>query len=198
MKLLITLLVVFLFLSATAQDTFSRDSAKIKENALLFADSLIKADVYQNWSVYADLAPAGVLKYYGGKDGFIANAQKIHPRTVSSLTLDYPERKVMALMASQDQWQCVIWESRYITRDDNKKYHLVTYFLGQSKDDGDTWRIFDVGYNSVANVIYMMPDVIGDLPIPQPYIISEEEELAKAKEQAAASPAAKRGGPKKK
>ena len=198
MKLTPTPLAVFFVLSLTAApDAFSQDSAKIKENALLFADSLIKADVYQNWSVYADLAPAGVLKYYGGRDGFIANTQKIHPRTVSSLTLDYPERKVISLMASQNQWQCVIWESRYITRDDNKRYHLVTYLLGQSKDDGETWRIFDVGYNSVANVIYMMPDVIGDLPIPQPYIISEEEELAKAKEQTAASPAAKRASKKK-
>jgi len=202
MKLIITPLAAILFLSLTAQDAFSQDSAKIKENALLFADSLIKTDVYQNWSVYADLAPASVLKYYGGKDGFIANAQKIHPRTVSSFDLDYPERKIIALMARENQWQCVIWESRHITRDDNKKYHLVTYLLGQSNDDGETWRIFDVAYNSVANVIYMMPDVMGELPIPQPYIISEEEELAKAKEQVAASPAAspaaKKGAQRKK
>ncbi|HVV04656.1 MAG TPA: hypothetical protein VHC96_10570 [Puia sp.] len=199
MKLIITPLAAFLVLSLSSLDAFSQDSAKIKERALFFADSLIKTDTYMSWSTYADLAPAGVLKYYGGKDGFVDHVQKFHARTVSSLGgEDAPEVRIMTLMASQNQWQCVIRESRYIHRDDNKKYHIVTYLLGQSKDDGETWRIFDLGYNKVANVIYMMPDVIGDLPIPEPYIISEEEELAKAKQQAAASPATKKAAPKKK
>jgi len=197
MKLIITPLVAFLVFSTTSLDAFCQDSAKIKENALLFADSLIKTDVYQNWSAYADLAPASVLKYYGGKDGFIGHAQRIHPRTVSSFDIDFPERKVISLMAKENQWQCVIYESRYIHRDDTKKYHLVTYLLGQSTDDGETWRIFDVSYNSVANIIYMMPDVIGDLPIPQPYIISEEEELAKAQQQAAATAVTQKAASKK-
>jgi len=204
MKLIITPLVAILALSVTSPAAFCQDSAKIvriKENAIAFADSLIKTDVYENWSVYADLAPASVIKYYGGKDGFIENAQKIHARTVSSHSLDFPERKVIALMEKDNeaQWQCVIYESRIIFREDNKKFHLVTYLLGQSKDDGETWRMFDVSYNSVANVIYMMPDVNLDLPIPQPYIISDEDEQAKAKqEEATASAAAKRTTPKKK
>jgi len=202
MKLVITPLVAILVLSMISPAAFCQDSAKIakiKENAIAFADSLIKTDVYENWSVYADLAPASVLKYYGGKDGFIDNAQKIHARTVSSHDLDFPERKIIALLENQTQWQCVIYESRYIFREENKKYHLVTYLLGQSKDDGETWRMFDVSYNTVANVIYMMPDVNLDLPIPQPYIISEEDELAKAKqEEATASAAAKKNAPKKK
>jgi hypothetical protein len=42
----------------------------------------------------------------------------------------------------------------------------------------------------------MMPDVIDDLPIPEPYTISEEEELVK--QQAAATPVGKKAAPKKK
>ena len=188
-------LVAFFVLSVTSPDVFCQDSVKIKESALTYADSLIKTDVYQNWSVYADLAPAGVLKYYGGKNGFVEHVQKVHPRTVSSHDEDYPERKITSLRAVDDQWQCVIQVSRHIYRNDNKRYHIVTYFVGQSKDEGATWRIFDASYNSVANIIYMMPDVIGDLPIPQPYIISEEEELAK--QQSSAAPARKKAAPNK-
>ena len=194
----IKLLMAILFLSVTSPAAFCQDSVKLKERALIFADSLIKTDVYQNWSAYADLAPAGVQKYYGGKDGFVEHAQKVHPRTVSSFDEDFPERKITALRAIDDQWQCVIRVSRHIVRADNKRYHIVTYFLGQTKDEGDTWRMFDVSYNSVANIIYMMPDVITDLPIPQPYIISEEEEMAKAKQQqAAASATTKKAVPEK-
>jgi len=198
MKLMITPLVAILILSATSPAAFCQDSTKIKESALIFADSLIKTDVYKNWSAYADLAPASVLKYYGGKDGFVDHAQKVHPRTVSSFLEDFPERKILALIARESEWQCVIRVSRYIFREDNKKYHLVTYYLGQTRDDGETWHMFDVSYNSVANVIYLMPDVIGELPIPQPYIMADEDEVAKAKQEAAESAPTKKGATKKK
>jgi hypothetical protein len=198
MKLIIRPLLAILVLFSSSITSFSQDSVKIKESAIIFADSLIKVDVYENWSVLADLAPASVIKYYGSKEGFIANAKKVHPRTVSAHNLDFPEVTIIALRSYDNQWQCVMKESRNIFRDDNKRYHLVTYLLAQSKDDGETWRIFDVSYNSVANIIYMMPDVNLDLPIPQPYIISEEEEVAKAKEQEVAAAAAKKPAGKKK
>jgi hypothetical protein len=165
------------------------DTAKIEAKALFFADSLNKTDKYQNWSSYADLVPATVIKYYGGKDGYIEHIRKGRLRTVSSLEEEMtPEMKVLSLRTEKDQWQCVIRQSRYFHRDD-KKYHVVTYFVGQSKDEGETWRLFDVSYNSVANIIYMLPDVFGDLAIPEPTILSEEEELAR--QQAARPPAAK-------
>ena len=192
----ITPLLVILTLFASIPGAFSQpDSVKIKEKALFFADSLIKTDAYKSWSTYADLAPLSVLKHYGGKDGFIEQIQKVHARTVSSIEEEQaPEVKVVTLMTKDDQWQCVIRESRYIHRED-KKFHIVTYLLGQSKDEGETWRLFDISCTKVANIIYMLPDVIGDLPIPEPYIISEEEELAR---QQATAPAPKKGAPKKK
>jgi hypothetical protein len=171
------------------------DTVKIKEQALLFADSLIKTDAYQNWPIYADLAPVSVLKHYGGKDGFIDHCQKIHPRTASNIDENYPDRKIITLLTKDDQWQFVIRVSRYIHREDGK-YHLVTYLLGQSKDEGETWRLFDVGFNKVANIIYLMPEVNLDLPIPEPYIISEKDELAKQEAEAAA--VAKKNTPRKK
>lgn len=197
MKLSITPLVALIALSVTATDAFSQDTVKIKERALIFADSLIKTDKYLDWSAYADLAPLSVLKHFGGKDGFIDHIQKIRPRTVSALgDEEAPEVKVITLMTYEQQWQCVIRISRYIHRDDNKKYHIVTYFLGQSKDEGENWKVFDLSYDRVANVIYLLPDVIGDLPIPEPYIISEEEELAK--QEAAKASTTKKAAPRKK
>ena len=194
MKTIKPLTVILTFFVAIPTAFSQPDTVKIKERALFFADSLIKTDAYNDPQSYADLAPASVLKHYGGRQGFIEHFEKIHPRTVSGKDEDYPERHVVTLMTKDDQWQCVIRVSRYLHRE-GKKYHLVTYFLGQSKDEGETWRIFDVNYNAVASVIYLMPDVFGELPIPQPYTISEEEELAK--EQAAAT-VAKKTAPRKK
>ncbi|MHA4810420.1 hypothetical protein ACX0G9_20065 [Flavitalea flava] len=168
------------------------DTARITEKALFFADSLIKADGYQNWNTYADLAPASVIKYYGGKEGLIEHIVNGKKRLVSTTDEDLPVLKMMNLMTLNDQWQCVIRESRYIHRDD-KKYHLITYFIGQSKDEGETWRLFDVYYNKIANVIYMLPDIFGDLPIPETALLSQEEELAQIQAQEAAAKKASAG-----
>jgi hypothetical protein len=178
---------------ATAQP----DTAKIASNALFFADSLVKADQFEQWNTYADLAPLNVIKHYGGKDGFVDYVQKARTHFISTIVEDAPTLKLQALMTQDNQWQCVIRESRYIHRD-NKKLHIITYFVGQSTDEGTNWRLFDVGYNRVANIIYMMPDVFGDLAIPEHIIIPEEEELAAAQAaQAAAAKANAKPAPKK-
>jgi len=156
------------------------DTVKIKEKALFFADSLIKADHYEFWDVYTALIPPSVLKYHGGKDGYIQHIKSIRPRSISDIDEDPPQLTVVNIMTENDLWQCVIRESRFIHKED-KKLHVTTYFVGESKDEGETWRLFDVGYNKVANIIYMMPEVFGDLPIPEHSILTEEQEVARAK-----------------
>ena len=173
------------------------DTTKIIQKALLFADSLVKADAYETWPVYADLIIPSVIKYYGGKDGYIEYIQKGRAHRISTEVEDAPLLKPMHLLTENEEWQCVIEESWYIHRDD-KKIHIITYLVGQSKDGGETWRLFDVGYNKVAIIIYLMPDVFADLPIPEHIIRTEEEELAMAKvARDAQAVAAKRSGKKK-
>jgi len=156
------------------------DTAKIANRVLLFADSLNKTDHYQSWNQYADLVPASVIKHYGGRDGLIEHVKTVRKKTVSSQEDEMPpEMSILSLKTENDQWQCVIRKSSWFHRED-QKYHAVTYLVGQSKDEGETWRLFDVSHNTVANIIYLLPDVFGDLAIPEPIIISEKEELAKA------------------
>ncbi|HEV3327135.1 MAG TPA: hypothetical protein VG052_16080, partial [Puia sp.] len=88
----------------------------------------------------------------------------------STIAEPAPELKVLQLLnVVNDEWQCVIRESRYFHKAD-QKYHLVTYFIGQSKDGGDDWRLFDVGYNKVSNIISMFPEILGDLEIKEAVI----------------------------
>jgi hypothetical protein len=155
------------------------DTVKIAQKALFFADSLVKAETYKNWSIYTELSVPSVIKYYGGKSAFIETIQRGSATRVSSIEEESPKLTFLFLSTKNEEWQCVIRESRYIHRDD-KKLHIVTYFVGQSIDAGDTWRLFDVAYNKVANIIYMMPDIF-DLPIPEHTVLTEEEEIALAK-----------------
>jgi hypothetical protein len=186
MKILTPILVVSMLLPAHFTSFAQPDSVKISAMAMTFADSLVKADTYQSWNVYADLAPLSVVKFYGGKDGYLEHIKTGRQRTVSSIDEDAPQLKLLNLMTANDQWQCLIRESRYFHKDD-KKFHQVTYFLGQSKDEGETWKLFDLSYNKVANIIYIFPEVFGDLAIPEPSILSEQEEIARQQAQAAAA-----------
>lgn len=165
-------LLLMIALAANAQDT-----ARINKNALKFADSLDRADAYGttygDWSAYADLAPASVLKFYGGKDGYIKRVSLGRLRTVSAIQEAVPELKMLLLENKNDQWQCVIRLSRYFHKPDQSEYHLVTYLIGQSKDDGENWKLFDVNYNSVANIIYIFPEIMDDIPLQESVVSAQ-------------------------
>jgi Neuraminidase (sialidase) len=184
MKILTPLLTACGILSAALATQAQPDSIKVTQNALLFADSLVKTDSFETWPAYADLAQTSVIKYYGGKQGYIDHILQGRWRTRSTIAENSPELKMLQLVnVLNDEWQCVIRESRYFHKDD-QKYHFITYFVGQSLDGGETWRLFDVSYNTVANIIYMFPEIHGDLAIREPTILTPEQELAQ--EQAAA------------
>jgi hypothetical protein len=154
------------------------DTIQIKKRALVFADSLIKADHFKTWPIYADLAPASVLKHYGGKEGYVEHILAGRKKAVSDLEEeDAPQVSAEQLLTVDEQWQCLIRVSRYIHHED-KKLHVITYFLGQSRDDGQTWKLFDISYNTVANIIYIFPEIFPDMGIPEPSILTEEQELA--------------------
>lgn len=186
MKILMPLLVGFVLFSTHFTAYAQPDSAKISQKVLLYADSLIKTDAYQSWTAYANLAPLPVIKFYGGKDGYIEHVKTVRQRTHSTKDEDYPERKVMSLMTENDQWQCLVRVSRIFHKDD-KQFHQVTYFLGQSKDEGETWKLFDLSFNTIANVIYIFPEVFQDMAIPEPSVLSEQEEIAQQQAEAAAA-----------
>ncbi|HEV2480798.1 MAG TPA: hypothetical protein VGS79_14075 [Puia sp.] len=165
-------LLLMITLAGNAQDT-----ARISQNALKYADKLVKADaygtIYGDWSAYADLAPASVLKFYGGKDGYVKRISLGRLRTTSAIQEADPELRMLLLETKNDQWQCVIRLSRYFHKPDQSECHLVTYLIGQSKDDGETWRLFDVSYNSVANIIYIFPEIMDDIPLQESVVSAQ-------------------------
>jgi Neuraminidase (sialidase) len=184
MKIFTSVLTASCILLAVVVGQAQPDSARITQNALVYADSLVKTDSFGTWEAYADLAQASVIKYWGGKQGYIDHILQGRGRTRSAIAENSPELKMLQLVnVPNDEWQCVIRESRYFHKDD-QKYHFITYFVGQSKDGGETWRLFDVSYNTVANIIYMFPEVQGDLAIKDAVILTPEQELAR--EQASA------------
>lgn len=173
------------------------DSSKIAQKALLYADSLVKTDAYEDWGTYANLAPASVIKYYGGKDNYIGHVQLVRSYTTSVLQEAAPALQMETLVTFKEQWQCVIRLSRYYHKND-QKYHLVSYLIGQSRDEGETWKVFDVNYNTVSNLMQIFPDIL-DMPIKEPTMLTEEQELAKQQAAtAAAAPAGKKSAGKNK
>jgi hypothetical protein len=171
------------------------DTAKIGRNALAFADSLAKTDAYGitygNWSGYADLNPASVIKYYGGKAGLIQHITMLRTPTISETQEPAPEYQLTVLENRDEQWQCVIRQSSYFHKE-GTQYHSVTYLIGQSRDDGETWRLFDVSYSKVANIIYIFPEIMDDLELKDATVLSEDQEAKMAQQAAAKAPPARK------
>lgn len=193
-----TILGSFLLLCTQLTNAQESDTAIATRNALKYADSIVKANFYQNWKVYIDLSCPSAIKYYGGPQQFKENVVTIYFRNEPKLE-EKPEAIRMLEMRNEiDQWQCVVEKVRNTFIND-KKAIITTYLVGQSVDAGETWKFIDVSHNSLDNLAYIFPPVFGDLPIPLGKTVYPDEIVAAqpAEETAPKTAAKKKVAPKK-
>jgi hypothetical protein len=146
------------------------DSIFASKRALLFADSLVSAFRQNNLDQYLNISYPGVIKYYGGKNQFREYISRTRAVSGGAQEEQGEKCELIQLMNDMGEWQCVVKKTRETTVD-GKKAKVISYLVGQSKDQGSTWKYFDVAYNSVENVIYIMPDIFDRLSIPQRQVV---------------------------
>lgn len=167
------------------------DSAIAARHALHFGDSLVKANHYAEWPTYLSLTNPTAIKYYGGKDAFKEHVVTIHYRNEPK-TEEKPEKlQVLHMMNDIDTWQCVIEKVRSTFDESRGNVKIYTYLVGESTDNGLTWKFIDVSHNSLVNVIYIMPSIFGNLAIPEGKTVYVDEVAAQEAAQAA-QPVAKK------
>jgi hypothetical protein len=167
------------------------DTAIATRHALQFADSLVKANFYADWPTYIGLSQQSAIKYYGGKDAFKEHIVIIHYRNEPK-TEEKPEKvKLITLMNDIDTWQCVIEKVRETFVDGHGKTKMYSYLVGESTDNGLTWKFIDVSHNSMENVINVMPTIFGTMPIPEGKTVYVDE-LAAQEAAAAQAPVKKK------
>ena len=182
-----------LTLLLTAQHTRAQesDTAIATRNALLYADSIVKANFYQNWKTYIDLSCPAAIKYYGGPQQFKEHVVTIYFRNEPKLEEKPETITIREMRNDMDQWQCVVEKVRHTFIND-KKAIVTTYLVGQSLDAGETWKFVDVSHNSLDNLAYIFPPVFGDLAIPLGKVVYPDEVVAQPAEEAAPKTTAKK------
>lgn len=171
------------------------DTAIATRQALKFADSLVKADFYTDWTTYLNLSCPSAFKFYGGKDGYKENVVMIHYRDEPKTEEKVPELQLLHLMNDVDTWQCVIEKVRDKWDESRGKVKIYTYLIGESTDNGINWKFIDASHNSLQNVIYLLPSVFTTMEIPEGKIVYEDEVATREAAEAAtkaAQPAAKK------
>ena len=133
------------------------------ERAIIFADSLLQSFRHNNLDQYTNLSYPGVVSYYGGNKNFREFVQRA--RAINS-DASSEHLRLVQILNSTNEWQCVV-EKNSVTTIDGKKAHIISYLVGQSKDEGQSWTFFDVAFNSVDNLVYIMPDIFDRLSVPQ-------------------------------
>ena len=166
------------------------DSAIASKHALRFADSLVKANFYADWPTYLNLSMQSAMKYYGGKDAFKDHVVMIHYRNEPTADEKPESLRLVTLQNDTENWQCVIEKVRETFDVNHGKTKAYTYLVGESSDNGLSWKFLDISHNSLENVINLMPTIMGTLPIPESKTVSEAD-LA-AQQAAAQQPVAKK------
>lgn len=139
------------------------------ESAIVFADSFLKSFRDNDLEQYANLSYPGVISYYGGNKNFREYIQRARTlnRSGASESLE-----VIQVVHDLTELQCVIKKTSGTTID-GRKAQVISYMIGQSKDEGQTWKFVDVAQNSSANLVFIMPDISAKLDIPRREIIFE-------------------------
>jgi hypothetical protein len=171
------------------------DTAIATRQALRFADSLVKAEFYTDWTTYMALTNPSAIKYYGGKDGFKDHVVTLHFRNEPRPD-EKPEKiNMISILNDIDTWQCVIEKDREYIDQSRGKVKILTYLVGESTDAGANWKFVDASQNSLENFNVVMPTVFGTLGIPESKTIYVDEVAAQEaaqKEQAAQAAAKKK------
>jgi hypothetical protein len=152
------------------------NEAVVSQRALAYADSLLNAFQNNRSGEYTEMTYPGAISYYGGIRSFQHYIER--ERALSDNAKEKTE--IVQLLNNKNEWQCVIKKTRPKTID-GKKAYIVSYLVGQSRDNGTTWKYFDVAFNSVANIGYIMPDKFEALMVPQREVIFEKDQMASSK-----------------
>lgn len=162
---------LFLASSSTAQSI----SPNVEQSALTTATQFVNAFKSSDWKAYNQLSYPGVVKYYGGPNGFNAHIQRARQYYGDTL-LENPETvKLIQLLNDYDEWQCVMEKTRD-TYSGVKRMQIRTYIVGISADDGKSWTFFDASFNSLESIPYIMPNVFGMLAIPQRQVLYPDQD----------------------
>lgn len=169
--------VLFVVLAASVLSSQAQKNPELfSQAALNCADSLLSAYREHNWEKYIDMSYPGVIQYYGGKKGFenfldrswmINRNDRINPEQTA----------MVQIIKEGSDMQCVIKKSSHSSID-GKKAMVISYLIGQSTDGGRTWKYFDVAFTSSQDLIYVMPDISGQLQVPERKIIFQSSEMA--------------------
>ncbi len=166
----------------------AQDTTTLTNNALRFADSLMKASYVEDWNTYSALTNYSAIKYYGGPESFKEHAKMVYYRIERKEDEKREKLRMVQLMNDgTDQWQCVIEKERN-TYVDSRKVKLIAYIIGQSMDNGENWKFVDIAHNSTENIIFIMPALFSKIAVPPGKMLYEDEMLAAQQQQAAPAP----------
>lgn len=158
--------VFFLTVLICVNNTQAQSSSSA-EKAIVFADSFLTSFRNNDLEQYTNLSYPGVITYYGGNKNF---REYVERARILSKTGVSDNITLVQIVNDVSELQCVIRKTSEATID-GKKARIVSYLIGQSKDDGACWKFVDVAQSSPGNLVYIMPDISGKLDVPQREII---------------------------
>ncbi len=161
------ILLFFAVINFSNKETFAQaDSDFVSHRAFLFADSLLKSFNNSDFSEYVNISYPGVVKYYGGKQQFTAFIRQERDLKESL----NEQLQLVQLINEKKEWQCVMKKINEKVVN-GKNVMVISYLIGQSKDEGKNWRFIDVAFNSINNIRLIMPDMFENIILPNRQVV---------------------------
>ena len=157
----ITLSFAFILFHSPAQF----DTAFVKANIRLCADSLVSGFKKKNWELFTRYNYPALIGSLGGKNEFIKYMDMMFSTIPDSAWKQYEPGRILQVIKTGGDLQTII-ELNSVLEWQGQRTTTVSHLIGESWDGGMFWTFFDCGDNR-ASALLIKPDLSEKLIIPQ-------------------------------
>ncbi|MCW3114067.1 MAG: hypothetical protein JWR18_2463 [Segetibacter sp.] len=173
MKIVITaLIVVLLFTTCKEQkdDSAATSNARVagnetEKNIYRSGDSMLAAFKRRDWITFVRYNHPNMTKRMGGAEAFASFIDMQMKQIPAGSIKDIGLGKVLQVVNTAKDKQCVV-EQNLEMEVKGSRLNKITYLIGESIDNGNTWTFFDASTKAGVLPKDIKPDLSEDLKIP--------------------------------
>jgi hypothetical protein len=136
-----------------------------EENIYNAADSMMSAFKNRDWPTFVHFNHPAMTHLMGGTDNFISFIQ-LQMKQIPDTAVKYiGTGNILQVVKTDKDQQCVVEQNMRMVLD-SIQITSTSYLVGESLDDGKTWKFFDASNSGLITAKDIKPNLSPELKVP--------------------------------
>lgn len=136
-----------------------------EENIYKAADSMMAAFKNRDWQLFAHFNHPAMQNMMGGQENFVSFIKEQMKQIPDTAIKLMDTGNILQVVKTGKDQQCVVEQNMRMVLD-SIQITSTSYLVGESLDNGETWKFFDASNNGLMTTKDIKPDISPELKIP--------------------------------